>query len=195
MALAAAGAWRAFGAAAAVTSALSALTLLAFGPGAWVDWLATLPGYQSRFDLNLGNLHLQPTVTANLVLAGMPTVATRAIQALVAALMAALVWMSCRRGLSHTAIAVVAAATVAANPHAFFYDLPMMTAAALLLGQSRVQAGGRLHWAETLLLLLVMCLPAVLLWVDFPVSLPVVLSFALWAGWQGLQAADAWPRR
>ncbi len=195
VALAAAGAWRAFGAAAAVTAALSAMTLLAFGPGAWVDWLTTLPGYQNRFDLNLGNLHLQPTVTANLALAGAPAVATRAVQALVAMVMAVLVWMCCRRGLSRTAIAVVAAATVAANPHAFFYDLPMLTAAALFLGQSRVQAGGRLHWAETALLLLVICLPAVILWVDFPVSLPVVLAFALWAGWQGLRATNAWPER
>lgn len=193
VALAAAGAWRALAAATAVTAALSALTLLAFGPGAWMDWLTTLPGYQSHFDLNLENLHLQPTVTANLAMAGVPAGATRAVQVLVAAVMAVLVWMSCRHGLSRTAVAVVAAATVAANPHAFFYDLPMLTAAALFLGRSRVQAGGRLHWAETALLLLVISLPAVLLWVEFPVSLPVVLSFALWAGWHGLQATGAWP--
>lgn len=195
VALAAAGAWRAFGAAAAVTAALSALTLLAFGPSAWVDWLTTLPGYQSHFDLNLGNLHLQPTVTANLAMAGAPAGATRTVQMLMAAAMAVLVWMSCRRGLSRTAVAVVAAATIAANPHAFFYDLPMLMAAALFLGQSRVQAGVRLHWAETALLLMVISLPAVILWVDFPISLPVVLSFALWAGWQGLRATGAWPER
>ena len=195
VALVAAGAWRGFGAAVVATAALAALTVIAFGAGAWVDWLTTLPGYQNRFDLNLGNLHLQPTVTANLALAGLPAAVARSAQAVTAIIMAVLVWMSCRRGLSHTAIAVVAAATVAANPHAFFYDLPMLTAAALFLGQSRVQAGGRLHWAETALLLLVLCIPAVILWVDLPVSLPVVLAFALWAGWQGLQAAGAWPKR
>lgn len=193
VALAAAGAWRALAAATAVTAALSALALLAFGPGAWVDWLTTLPGYQSHFDLNSGNLHLQPTITANLAMAGVPAGTTRAIQALVATAMAVLVWVSCRRGLSRTAIAVVAAATVAANPHAFFYDLPMLTAAALFLGQARIQAGSRLHWTETALLLLVLCLPAVILWVDLPISLPVMLSFALWAGRQGLRATGAWP--
>ena len=195
VALVAAGAWRGIGAAVVVTAALAVLTVIAFGAGTWMDWLTTLPGYQSRFEVNWGNLHLQPTVTANLALAGVPPAATRFVQVLVAAVMAALVWMSCRRGLSRTAVAVVAAATVAANPHAFFYDLPMLTAAALFLGQARVQAGGRLHWAETALLLLVLCIPAVILWVELPVSLPVVLPFALWAGWQGLQAAGARPGR
>jgi len=37
----------------------------------------------------------------------------------------------------------------------------------------------------------VICLPAVILWVDLPVSLPVVLPFALWAGWQGVRATRA----
>lgn len=193
VALAAAGAWRSFGACVVVTAVLAVVTVLAFGAGAWVDWLTTLPGYQSRFDLRVGDLHKQPTVTANLVMAGVSAAVAQFVQAAVAAVMVVLVWMCCRRGLSRTAIAVVAAATVAANPHAFFYDLPMLTAAALFLGQSRVQAGDRLNWAETSLLLGVLWIPSVVLWAQFPVSLPVVLPFALWAGWQGLRAVEAWP--
>ena len=195
VALAAAGAWRGMATTAAVAAGLAALTIPAFGAGAWVDWLTTLPGYQDRFDLKLEDLHLRPTVMANLAMAGSPAALAHAAQAVTMAAMAALVWACCRRGLSRTAIAVVIAATVAANPHAFFYDLPMLTAAVLFLGQARVQAGGRLHWAETGLLMLVLCVPVALLWIDQPISMPVLLLFALWAGWQGLQETGGWPAR
>ena len=103
--------------------------------------------------------------------------------------MATVVWFAFRRGISLGAIGVLAAATALANPHSFYYDLPMLTPAVLFIGAARLRSGQTLRWWETALLMAVLCLPAMMLWslvlkLPTPVSLPVLLAFAAWAAWQ-----------
>jgi len=91
--------------------------------------------------------------------------------------------------MSLPAIGVLAAVAVLANPHAFWYDLPPLTAAVLFLGTARLRAGRSLRWWETFLMALTLCLPAAMVWTDalgpgLPISLPVLLAFAAWAAWQ-----------
>jgi len=189
VALLAAGAWRGIGATACVTLLLVALTTAMFGGSTWLDWFASLSGYSAWFAAKTELLPLKPTVLANLALLGVPEAAADTLQLLVGGTMAALVWFAFRRGMSLPAIGVLAAVAVLANPHAFWYDLPPLTAAVLFLGTARLRAGWPLRWWETLLMALTLCLPAAMAWTDalgagLPISLPILLAFAAWAAWQ-----------
>ena len=64
-----------------------------------------------------------------------------------------------------------------ANPHAFFYDIPMVTAAVLLLGDAPALG-------EAAFLLLVLCIPAAMIWTSAFISLPVLIAFPLYALWR-----------
>jgi Glycosyltransferase family 87 len=184
IALVAAGAWRGIGTTACATLLLVALTMAMFGGSIWLDWLASLSGYSAWFAAKTELLPLKPTVLANLALLGVPEVVARALQLLSGGAMAVLVWFAFRRGVSPAAIGVLAAATVLANPHALFYDLPPLTAAVLFLGAARLRTRQPLRWWETLLMVLTLCLPVAMLWSGLPLSLPVLLAFTAWAAWQ-----------
>lgn len=200
VALLAAGAWRGIGATVCATLLLAALTMAVFGASIWPDWLASLSGYSAWFAAKTELLPFKPTVLANLALLGVPEAAAEALQLLAAGVMAVLVWFAFRGGVSQAAIGVLAAATVLANPHAFWYDLPLLTAAVLFLGTARLRAGQPLRPWETLLMALTLCLPAAMLWTDLvwpglPISLPVLLAFTAWAAWQvRLGVAEPEPR-
>ena len=182
VALLAAGAWRAAAAAGLMAAALVATTCALFGPQVWTDWLASLPGYAGRFGNSLDILQLQPTVTAALALAGVPHGLANLVQAASACAMAGLVWLACRGGLRGPAIAAVAGATFLATPHAFFYDMPMLTAAVLLVGQARWR-DGTLQAPGAAFLVLALCSPVAMVESEWPICLPVLVGFTLWAAW------------
>ena len=187
VALVSARAWPGIGAAACSTVLLAVLAAAAFGGSLWWDWVSSLAAYSAWFVAQAPLLTLKATITANLALLGIPHAA--ALQAVAGAAMATVVWFAFRRGISLGAIGVLVAATALANPHAFYYDLPMLTAAVLFIGAARLRSGQTLRWWETALLMAVLCLPAVMLWTlllnaPAPVSLPVLLAFAAWAAWQ-----------
>ena len=196
VALMAAGAWRAAAAAGLMAAALAAVTCAVFGPQVWTDWLASLPGYAGRFEGSVGLLQLQPTVTAGLELAGVPHGLANLVQAASACAMVALVWIACRRGLHGPAIAVVVGGTFLATPHAFFYDMPMLTAAVLLLGQARWR-DRTLRAPGAAFLVLTLFSPLVMVESELPLCLPVLLGFTLWAAWPLLwpDARQAHPPR
>lgn len=188
VALVSAGAWRGIGTTACVAALLAVLATAVFGGSLWWDWLSSLTTYSAWFEAQTPLLTLKPTITANLALLGVPHGAA-ALQVLAGAAMAALVWVAFRRGVSLAAIGVLVAATVLANPHAFYYDLPMLTAAVLFIGAARLRAGQPLRGWETVLLAVTLCLPAAMWWTMLlgtpaPVSLPVLLAFVGWAAWQ-----------
>ncbi len=184
VALLAAGDWRGIGTAACATLLLAALTMALFGGSIWPDWLASLSGYSAWFAAKTELLPLKPTVLANLALLGVPEATAQMLQLFAGGAMAVLVWFAFRAGVSPAAIGVLAAATVLANPHAFWYDLPLLTASVLFLGAARLRVGQALRWWETLLMMLTLCLPAAMLSSELPISLPVLLAFVAWAAWQ-----------
>ena len=185
VALAAAGNWRGIVATGAWLLALAALTSVLFGADIWLDWLSTLPGYASSFAGRDALLRLQPTPLANLQQWGMASLPAHAIQTVLSLAMAILVWRTWRRGASLPAIGVLVAATFIATPHAFFYDMPALTAAVLFLGMARIQQG-TLWVGEALLLATVLCVPEAMIWAENAVSLPPLLAFTLWAAWRTL---------
>lgn len=188
VALVSARAWPGIGAAACAAVLSGLLAAAVFGGSLWGDWLSSLAAYSAWFDAQTPLLTLKPTITANLALLGVPHGAW-ALQVLAGGAMAALVWHAFRRGVSLAGIGVLVAATALANPHEFYYDLPMLTAAVLFIGAARLRAGRPLQWWETILLAAVLCLPLAMFWTALlgtpaPVSLPVLLAFAAWAAWQ-----------
>lgn len=195
VALVAAGAWRGIAATTCVAVSLAVLATAVFGATIWLDWLASLSGYSAWFAMQATLLPLKPTLTANLVLLGFPE-AAGPVQVLAGAAMAVLVWFAFRRGVSRAALGVLVAATALANPHAFFYDLPMLTPAVLFLLAARLRMGQPVRWWEGALLVPVLCLPAAMVWtrafgMAVPISLPILLAFAAWAAWQVRLGATA----
>ena len=184
VALLAARDFRGIAVTAAMLAALSGLAMTLFGNGIWVAWLLCLPEYVSNVVPLPSLLPLRATVSANLAMLGASETFAEASYALVAALAAGLTWRAFRGGTSDGAIGVLVGATILASPHTFWYDLTMLTGAVLLMGHARLHAGQPLHALETVLLLLVMCLPAAMLWAGVPISLPILLAFCAWAALQ-----------
>ena len=182
VALTAARAWRAMAAAALAASALTTVSLLVFGPGTLGRWLESLPGYAALFAGRSVRYGMMPTVTANLTMLGVPGVGPLQATATLAA--AALVWVAWRpsavgpAGPGSRAWLILAAATFLATPHAFVYDMPLLTGAALLYGSGnpRGRAG---------VVVAVLILPAAMLWSGpVPLSTPVLAALVatLWLG-------------
>jgi hypothetical protein len=147
-------------AAMATVGALSAAMTAYFGTGIWSAWLSTLPHYQAFFRTLTKTLPIQPTVTGNLQLLGVSDSVTDAAQLVVALVIVWLVWRCYRRGRSRIADAALIVGTFLATPHAFIYDLPMLTAALCLFVQDRLEMGGRFNGMELLSILIATIFPA-----------------------------------
>ncbi len=138
IAFAAAGSWRALGAACATVIVCVAAATLAYGTATWTDWLAMLPGYSDAFDRDTIGIAFKPTVLSNLQRAGIDLSTAKAVQGIVAIAVAVLVWRCVRRHPGRLATAAVLVGTVLATPHAFIYDLPMVAAALVLVIEERL---------------------------------------------------------
>ncbi len=181
VALLAARNFRGIAATAGMLTILSGLAMTLFGSGIWLDWMLCLPNYISNV-LPLPSLFpLRATVSANLAMFGISETFATGVYAVVAALAAGLTWRVFKGGVSEGAIGALVGATVLASPHTLWYDLTMLTGAVLLLGSARLHAGSPLRALETALLLVVMCLPAAMLWVNVPISFLILLAFFVWA--------------
>ncbi|MCC6719591.1 MAG: DUF2029 domain-containing protein [Acetobacteraceae bacterium] len=160
LALAAAGLWRCFAAAAASTLVLAAVSAALFGPAIWATWLAVLPGYASGFEATRpGILHYMPTVTASLIGLGAPPWLVVAGQGVSGLAVAGAVWLAWRRaagadvGAGIEAVCVLLAGMPLVASHAFLYDLPATTAGLLTFAIAR-PGPGRFAIAAILLALL-----------------------------------------
>ena len=177
VALLAIGAWRTIGAAAATIAVLVALTSLLFGLAIWPSWLAVLPDYAARFNVEMAQLwSLVPTVEGTLRLLGQSEAFALAVQIPVTLLVAALVAWRYRRAADDTALACLCAGTFLATPHAFVYDLPLVTAGFCLLHENLRRPVLRI------VALAVALLPVLLVNYDsaLPVAAPILaLFFAL----------------
>lgn len=193
VALVAAGLWTTFWAACVTVIVMAAAATFAFGWDIWSIWLAMLPAYADMFDNVTIPLASRPTVLANLQLLGVPLSSARAVQALVAAAVAVIVWRSFRRDPGRLAAAALLAGTILATPHAFYYDLPMVTVAMVLFIDDRMKTHATFTTAEIGILILATLFPIVMLLKDFlvPVStVPLVLLLAAIVRRQGRSAGE-----
>ena len=197
VALLASRAWRAVAGATIAAIALAGVSLALFGAGVGGLWLAGLPAYAADFADRSIRYGMMPTTTANLAMLGVPHDLAALTQLACAMGAAVLVWRVFRgvgrgaelgggqsgrqsggqsgRQSGGRELLVLAAATFIATPHAFVYDLPLLTGAALVYG-----ADGR-----GAIIAAVLILPAAMLWSGpVPISTPVLV---------GVLAALCWP--
>jgi hypothetical protein len=178
IALASAGLWRAFGAACLTIICRGVTATLAFGVAAWQAWIAMLPAYAEWFDFVTVGSKYMPTVIANLEMAGVTPPIAKGIQALVAIVVASLVWGCFRRGPTRLATAALLVGTILATPHAFVYDLPMITAAMALFIEARMESNPVFTLVEIAILILAFIFPALMVAdvINLPVSAPPLMA-------------------
>jgi len=134
IALVAAGLWRVIASAAVTAIACAALSSLAFGREIWLTWLRQLADYSGHFD---PVDHLMPTIEANARMLGLSPRLALLAQLAVAIPVAITVGRAFRDGPSARASALLVIGTFLATPHAFNYDMPMTTAAAVWYFEER----------------------------------------------------------
>ena len=111
------------------------------------------------------------SVTANLMALGMTPAHARIVQ-LVSSLGAVIVvWRCFRHSTGMLGAALVAVATFLTTPYAFGYDMPMLTAAVIVVASERWQQNQAFAFIEILVLLASFLLPFCALW-------PQVLQFS-----------------
>jgi hypothetical protein len=179
---AAGGLWPAFAASCAAIAALSLVATIAFGWEVWPAWLSMLPAYNDAFDHAETVMKIRPTVMANLAMLGCSLAMARAVQAMVSIGVAVIVWHCFRRGADRLAVAALLVGTFLASPHAFVYDLPVVTAALVVFIEARLKSTAVFAGWEILILIQAMIFPAlmVLTPIRFPVSaVCLMLVFAM----------------
>ena len=183
--------WRAFAAAGLTVAGMGVLSVLAFGIGAWADFLqVTLPAQVAITSDPSSYLPIAHSVRDRLVIAGLDPTAARIVQALLGCLALAAVAIAFRRGMlpAHR-LFVLAAGTVAALPYVAIYDQAVVAIAALAV----VAADGRLDRSVRAVLLLLWASPVVDLWLTMsglpqvgpfvgPVAVLMLLAEGRWAG-------------
>jgi hypothetical protein len=182
IALAAAGLWRVFAAACLTTIGLSVTATLAFGTAVWSAWISMLPAYAKWFDTVTRLLKFKPTVIANLEMAGVALPIAEAVQFVVAVVVASLVWGCFRRAPGRLATAALLVGTFLATPHAFVYDLPMITAAMALFIEAKMEGGAKFTLVEIAILVLAFIFPSLMVsdLINLPVSgVPLLLLFGM----------------
>jgi hypothetical protein len=185
---AAAGLWPAFAASCAAIAGLSLIATGIFGWQVWPAWVSILPAYNDAFDHAATVLKIRPTVMANLGMLGCPVPIARAVQALVSVVVTVIIWRCFRRDPDRLAVAALLVGTFLATPHAFVYDLPMVTAALVLFIEARLITTAAFTVWEVMVLVQATIFPVlmVLARIQFPVSaVCLVLVFAMIVRCQG----------
>jgi hypothetical protein len=164
VALAAAGLWRAIAAAAVAATALALASILTFGAAMWPSWIAAARAVSTIGGEDRAHLdRLMPTVAAAARrLGGAPELAN-ATQVFAALVAAAIVWRCWRRRVGLATDLSLPVATFLATPYGFGYDLPMVAAAVLLALDDWGRRFRSFAFADLLIALLVLMLPAIFL--------------------------------
>jgi hypothetical protein len=175
LALVAAGRWRCIAAACVTTAGLVALDTVVLGRGIWAAWWRSLPGYMAVFDRDTAANRTIPTVLGNVQALGVPHGVAQAVQVLAALAAAAAVWAAWRRP-GPFAVPALLAATCLATPHAFLYDLPLLSAGALLFAGQRLRTRGALVLPEVAVLAGVLAMPVGMTLQGAPIPLSTITT-------------------
>ena len=95
---------------------------------------------------------------------------------------AIVIWRVFRNGVTPLAIAALLAGTFLATPHAFVYDLPILTGAVIMIIGDRLQSHPSFDFGEIVILIMALAFPAIIIWVGphIPLStVPELLLFGL----------------
>jgi hypothetical protein len=193
VALIAMGSWRAIAAAAATFAAGFVASGLVYGFPLWGLWVQSIVEYATRFHPVVGYM---PTIYANAVMLGASRGLAWALQLAVAAPVGLVIWRAYRKGPSPRAAALLVVGTYLATPHAFNYDMPMMTMALVWYFVERLRDEEPFDVGEIAALLLAFATPLIMLnlkTVGMPMSwAPLGLMFYL-IGWPRVRASETAP--
>jgi hypothetical protein len=160
VALVAMGGWRAMVSAVATFAVLAVAAGYAYGFHLWNLWAHSMLEYATRFSPVVGYM---PTIFANATLLGASRAVAWGLQLVVSIPVGYVVWRAWRQGPSPRAAALLVVGTYLATPHAFNYDMPMMTMGLVWYCAERMRAEEPLDIGELLALLLAFALPLIML--------------------------------
>jgi len=156
VALISAGLWRSIAAAVVTVVVCVMASSWAFGDDIWPLWFHQMADYSGHFDpLD----YLMPTIEANARMFGLPARVALALQAAVTIPVMIVVWRAFRAGVTERAAALLVVGTFLATPHAFNYDMPMMTAAIVWYFEESLRARRGPTLGEATMLTLALILP------------------------------------
>ncbi len=159
-----------------------------FGFGLWGLWAHSVFDYATRFHPVVGYM---PTIFANAMMLGASHGLAWGLQLLVSVPVAIVVWRAFREGATPRAAALLVVGTYLATPHAFNYDMPMMTLALVWYFVERFRSQDPFDLGEIVALALAFAMPLIMLnlkGVGMPMSFaPLGLMFCL-IGWPRRQA-------
>lgn len=157
VALAAGGYWRAFAAAAMWVVLLVTITMIVFGPEAWISFLYRIDLQRRLMEIRIEEWFWMPTVFAMIRLLGagvFTAYAAQMMSAIAAAAAVAVLWRrSCPIGIKSAGFVV---AIFLATPHAWDYDTVVLVFAAAWLANEGSGTGFRPWEKITVLVLLTM---------------------------------------
>jgi hypothetical protein len=184
VALVAMGCWRAIASAVATFALTVIASGLIYGFPLWGLFAHALVEYATRFHPVVGYM---PTIFANAVMLGASHKLAWALQLVVSVPVGYVVWRVFRaEGASARACALLVVATYLATPHAFNYDMPMMTLALVWYFVERFNSDDACDVGEIVALGLAFATPFIMLnlkTVGMPMSwAPLGLMFGL-IGW------------
>jgi Glycosyltransferase family 87 len=172
--------WRTVAAAVVTVLVLVLASGAAFGWSIWALWFAKLFAHADWVaDMKT---RLQPTIIASLITLGIDVSTARIVQAFVSVIVAILIWVCFRRGVTMLTTAALLVGTFLATPYAFLYDMPIVTNAILAVLRHKDQTNRDLTIAEILVLGLALIVPAIMLetWrLSVIRCLPLILLFGL----------------
>jgi Glycosyltransferase family 87 len=145
--------WRALAGLTASVLGLAALSVAAFGPMMWLNWVRAMPALLQLAENNRQNLlFLMPTVTAGLMEAGVDARIVQVAQTAVAlAVVGTLVWLFHRArktGPNDIDLAALQVGVFLVTPYAFIYDMPMVTNAAICAVEHGAPKAGPLRFLK-----------------------------------------------
>ena len=155
--------WRALLATVASGIAFAAASAVAFGAAMWSQWLTSIPMLWNLFEVNRANLgHLMPSVASNLITMGVDHRVAQGVQLAVSASVVVIVYRLFRSGIGALNCAVLLIGVFLATPYVFFYDLPMMTSAVIVVYGVCMAAKRPLSLSERGVFVLALVLPILL---------------------------------
>lgn len=161
VALAAAGQWRCIAAAGVTAMALAGAAIAVFGASIWAIWWQALAVYAAWFDHLMVARDVMPTVLTNMQILGFSQPIAWTVQIAASVIAALATWWAWSRLPHQLAVPATLAATCLATPHAFLYDLPMLSSAVLLFASHRLRSAGVLIWPEIAIMIATLSIPVV----------------------------------
>jgi hypothetical protein len=179
IAFAAAGCWRAFGAAAVTGATLAILSFTLLGAESWHAFFDAVSAQGARMGEAIFPYHKLISPFGFAMTLGASAIAATTAQGLATIALAAFVFLVWRRTTSwELRLIALAAAAPLATPYAFYYEAPIFIPALMILAKRGIEGGWLKYEKQALIALWVMPLLA-----PGPVwlPLPALLAFAAFA--------------